>query len=448
MVNNFSFVPPVVTQLAGLRPSHEGHGNPGAAPTDSEGFFALLSGKKITIPIRLDVLEFTSANSYEIVRDGTKSSGSYTYARTGTATATLTLNPDNADSYEVGLEFASDTMVIASFSLPGGGGVNAIIPLDHQDDTPSPGADTGATPGTDTAPGSNTDTNTTPNTDTTPVATAGADNLTGTDEADTLEGLGGDDTLSGLAGDDTLRGGAGADTLNGGPGDDTLVGGPGADTLDGGPGSDHASYLSSSARVLVRLHDARGVRFGDAEGDTLTGIEHLTGSSYNDILAGDGEDNIINGGDGDDTLYGGPAGGDDTMNGGNGDDRIFGGKGDDTLTGGEGNDLLKAGAGDDTLIADGNDMDVLHGGDGKDTFQFFPSNLGGGTIADFTDGEDVIDLTPFSGIASVDDLEIESYGGNVRIELEGTDSSGADYLTTIILSDFNEANLDNSDFIF
>ena len=119
------------------------------------------------------------------------------------------------------------------------------------------------------------------------------------------------------------------------------------------------------------------------------------------------------------------------------------GRGNDTLTGGEGNDLLKGGPGEDTLIADGNYMDVLYGGPDRDTFRFFPSDLGGGSIRDFSDGEDVIDLTEFTGINSMDDLDIVSHGDNVLIEV-----SGADYLTTIILPDFDVSNLDNSDFLF
>ena len=180
----------------------------------------------------------------------------------------------------------------------------------------------------------------TPPPKTSQTGTDGPDTLNGTSGADTLDGLGGNDTIDSLAGDDTLNGGAGNDTLKGGAGDDSLEGGPGADMLDDGPGSDTASYQNSPVAVLVRLHAAHAVRFGDAEGDTLTGIEHITGSPYNDTLAGDGEDNILKGEDGDDVLFGGPAGGDDEMYGGNGDDRIFGGRGADTLTGGEGNDLL------------------------------------------------------------------------------------------------------------
>ena len=250
-------------------------------------------------------------------------------------------------------------------------------------------------------------------------------------------------TLSGRDGDDRLWGSGGNDTLNGNDGDDTLYGGPGADTLDGGAGSDTASYQNSAVAVLVRLHNASAVRNGDAAGDTLTGIEHLVGSRHNDILAGDGGDNRLEGGDGNDDLYGGPAGGDDMMYGGNGDDRVFGGRGNDTLTGGAGSDILKGGPGDDIIIVDGDDIDILYGGPDNDTFRFFPSDVGGGSIRDFTDGEDVIDLTEFTDISSMADLDIVSHGDNVRIAVSGTD-----YLTTIILSDFDVTNLDNSDFLF
>ena len=253
----------------------------------------------------------------------------------------------------------------------------------------------------------------------------------------------GNDLVVGNAVANYLKGNNGDDRIWGSGGDDILEGGAGADTLDGGPGSDTASYQNSAAAVLVRLHDAAAVRLGDAWGDVLTGIEHLVGSPYNDILAGDGEDNILKGEDGDDVLYGGPAGGDDMMYGGNGDDRIFGGRGDDTLTGGAGNDVLKGGRGADTIIVDGDDMDVVFGGPDSDTFRFFESDLGGGTIRDFTDGEDIIDLTEFTGISSTDDLDIVSHGDNVRIRLSGTD-----YSTTIILSEFDVGNLDAADFIF
>ena len=385
--------------------------NNGFAPEDGNGFFSSLSGETIALSaLGLEIiLEFTSATSVELDLDGNVSTGSYTYQKTGPNAATLELILDDNTEYTVELEYESATRLTASLEVFG---QDLSVTFDLPD-----------------AAGF--------------TVTSGDDTVNGLDSDDVIDALGGDDTVNGNAGDDTLSGGAGNDILNGGDGDDVLDGGPGADMLDGGAGSDTATYQNSAAAVLVRLHDPSAVRLGDAQGDTLTGIEHLIGSRFNDILAGDGEDNIMKGGDGDDVLYGGPAGGDDMMYGDDGDDRIFGGRGNDTLTGGEGNDTLKGGPGEDTLIADGNEMDVLNGGLHDDIFQFFPSNIGGGTIQDFTDGEDVIDLTAFTGISDMDDLDIVSHGGNVRIEVSGTD-----YLTTIILFDFDVNNLDNADFMF
>ena len=387
------------------------NGNNGYAPEDGNGFFSSLSGEKIELSVLgLAIsLEFTSANSAVLDINGNVSSGSYTYEKTGPNAAELELTLDNGDEYTVMLEYESATRITASLDV-----LNMEVSVTF--DLPDAATFT---------------------------VTSGDDTVDGLSSDDVIDALGGNDTVNGNAGNDTLSGGAGNDILNGGDGDDTLEGGPGADMLDGGPGSDTASYQNSAVAVLVRLHDARAVKFGDAEGDTLANIEHLVGSEYNDILAGDGEDNVLRGGGGHDDLYGGPAGGDDEMYGDNGDDRIFGGRGDDTLTGGEGNDVLRGGPGEDTIIVDGDDMDVLYGGPDKDTFRFFPSDLGGGSIRDFTNGEDVIDLTEFTGISSMDDLDIVSHGDNVRIELSGTD-----YLTTIILSDFDMSNLDNSDFMF
>ncbi len=132
---------------------------------------------------------------------------------------------------------------------------------------------------------------------------SGADVLTGDGNANKLDGSGGDDTLSGAGGADSLVGAAGLDTLNGDAGADTLdggadndklfggsendilTGGTGADSLDGGADTDTASYSLSVTGVTVNLSTGTGLG-GDAQGDTLTGIENVTGSLVNDVLIG------------------------------------------------------------------------------------------------------------------------------------------------------------------
>jgi len=144
------------------------------------------------------------------------------------------------------------------------------------------------------------------------------------------------ENLFGSAHNDTLTGDAGVSALSGYLGDDTLEGGAGADTLDGGAGTDTATYAGSSAAVTVDLAAGTGVG-GDAQGDTLTGVEYLKGSDYNDTLIGDAGANTLDG-----------AAGNDTLNGGDGDDTLTGGAGDDTLVGGLGANVLDGGAGTDT----------------------------------------------------------------------------------------------------
>ena len=205
------------------------------------------------------------------------------------------------------------------------------------------------------------------------------ESLIGSDFDDTLTGDSGDNTLRGGAGADILDGGAGADTasyagsedpvtvdlsqspvsatdgdaagdtlsnienligsagddtLTGDSGDNTLAGGAGADTLDGGAGADTASYEGSSLPVTIDLSQSPVSATGsDAQGDVLSNIENLIGSTGDDILTGD--------------------------------------SGDNTLTGGAGADMLRGGAGADTLV----------GGAGADTYVFL-ENDGTDTITD------------------------------------------------------------------
>lgn len=155
------------------------------------------------------------------------------------------------------------------------------------------------------------------------------DTLTGDAHNNVISGGAGDDRLNGGLGDDTLQGGAGADTLDGGDGDDWLVGGAGDDVIKGGAGWDWSSYEGANAGVTVDLTKTTAQNTGGAGTDTLTGVEHLYGSAYNDILTGDAKGNFLYGGDGDDKLSGGA--GDDHLSGGTGVNVIDGGDGWDTI---------------------------------------------------------------------------------------------------------------------
>ncbi|WP_395650153.1 M10 family metallopeptidase C-terminal domain-containing protein [Brevundimonas sp.] len=139
-----------------------------------------------------------------------------------------------------------------------------------------------------------------------------ANSIVGTAFADILRGLGGNDTISGGDGNDTIEGGLGNDALIGGNGNDSLAGGLGNDTIDGGAGVDTASYAGANGGVVANL--TSGTATGADGTDTLTSIENLAGSTFNDTLTGDGAANNIQGGGGIDTIFG--LGGNDVLTAG------------------------------------------------------------------------------------------------------------------------------------
>ncbi|UKJ76024.1 calcium-binding protein [Azospirillum brasilense] len=227
-----------------------------------------------------------------------------------------------------------------------------------------------------------------------------SDSLSGIEN---VRGGAGNDTLIGDAGDNQFSGGAGEDSLDGAAGNDSLEGGAGADTLIGGEGTDTVAYSGSAGGVTVDLVAGTGAG-GDAEGDRISGVEDITGSSHDDHLTGDGGANRIDGAAGDDTLIGGAAA--DTLIGGEGTDtadysaspeavtvdldagtghggdaegdiltgieNVIGSAFGDRLTGNGGGNRLDGGAGDDTL-AGGAGPDTLVGGEGTDTADYSAS---------------------------------------------------------------------------
>jgi Ca2+-binding RTX toxin-like protein len=108
------------------------------------------------------------------------------------------------------------------------------------------------------------------------------------------------------SGADLLIGGDGDDTLTGGAGNDTLIGGLGNDRLTGGNDIDTLSYQTTSGPVTVNLTTRKAA--GAAGNDTLSTIENVIGSPFNDTITGDLLNNLLDGGDGipgNDTILGG-----------------------------------------------------------------------------------------------------------------------------------------------
>ncbi len=308
---------------------------------------------------------------------------------------------------------------------------------------------------------------------------------------DRVEAGDGNDMLMGQGGKDALHGEKGSDHLDGGAGDDGLVGGLGADELEGGVGRDTAVYKRSLSGVTVSLTTGLG-HGGDAQGDTLNGIEALAGSSFDDLLTGDAGGNRLNGASGADKLYG--LSGNDTFLTGSGYDHVDGGAGSDTvsyedswagvkvnlatglnqdaaasrdvlvsienitgskyadqltgsdalnkLTGGAGNDVIRAGAGND-YIYEGLGNDTLSGEAGNDVF-VFSGIFNNDTVTDFTAGLGRTDRVWLRGLDVKNMAELLSVA---------TDTSAGVYINladhgSITLKGLKVSQLAADDFLF
>ncbi len=259
------------------------------------------------------------------------------------------------------------------------------------------------------------------------------DDFMGTPQDDTLSGDRGMNAIVGLAGDDSLNGLGGNDIIQGDAGDDTISGGSGADTLNGGADEDVLFYFGSVGGVTVDLNeDGAGFQQasgGDAEGDIISGFEHVYGSEHADVITGNAGRNI---------LFG--YAGDDVINGLDGDDVIRGGLGADTLDGGNGNDWVRyveSASGVTVNLTVGWDgFQSASGGDGEgDVLSGFENIQGSDFGDDLTgdagknyilgfDGDDMIDggagNDTIRGGEGADTLE----GGSGADVLQYTDSAG------------------------
>jgi Ca2+-binding RTX toxin-like protein len=318
---------------------------------------------------------------------------------------------------------------------------------------------------------------------------AAATRLAGGAGNDFLTGQNGTDTLQGEAGHDQLRGNNGNDSLSGGDGDDFLAGGDGDDTLDGGTGWDRVSHFTGATSGVTVDLNVQGVAQNTERGmDTLIGIEHSSGTAFNDILIGNGGDNwlwgdptgndslsgnggndllwvgvgnhIVSGGSGVDTLgvnttdlpsgvtwslalQGAPQpsghgtldlSGVENLSGSEHDDSLTGDGGDNFLGGGLGNDSVSGGAGNDVLRGDGAiTIDTHGGGSGPivtyNDVQLVVGGVSGDDLLEGGDGDDTID-----GGGGADTASYASASGDVQVFLSpsGGSSSGAAGNDTLI----------------
>jgi Ca2+-binding RTX toxin-like protein len=211
------------------------------------------------------------------------------------------------------------------------------------------------------------------------TGTSQNDSIVGDAQNNSINGSAGNDNLAGGQGNDVLNGGDfflfgspdGDDVLDGGEGDDTLIASGGNDTLDGGIGNDTADYSqfngaitllptgiiqkdgfpsgsdklinidtiiapqfsffgpsqidasTSGGTVSINVNLARNsLILNNATPDPLEfniqNFANVTGTTQNDIIAGDFRDNVLDGDAGDDKLI--ASEGFDTLDGGIGSD--------------------------------------------------------------------------------------------------------------------------------
>ena len=147
-------------------------------------------------------------------------------------------------------------------------------------------------------------------------------------------------SLDGNELDNVLTGNVAANTLFGGSGADSLAGNGGHDKLFGGTGTDTADYSAATSDTTVILLNFDGVpqpTFSSGS-DSLSSIENLTGSAFNDKLVGNASSNVIRGGAGGDTING--YGGGDFLFGEAGNDGFRASSGPDAFDGGTGVDFV------------------------------------------------------------------------------------------------------------
>ena len=286
--------------------------------------------------------------------------------------------------------------------------------------------------------------------------------------------------LYGEAGDDTLEAyNATKVLLSGGEGNDEIYSSGKENTITGGKGDD--SIEVDSTKTLITYADGDGNDLVEGFNSTST-LKIGNGTTDTYYVEKDGDNVIVTVGDGSITLNDAASLWVETLNGGKGGlknikgtfqsdtltvtvsaatldagiktadasartaaTKIVGNSEDNSIIGGSGKDKLYGKDGNDTLDG-GKGNDYLHGGAGNDVFVL---SAGKDTIADYTEGEDVV------YIGGSGDLEIgTSISGNNGIaKINGTTVvfTNAKFKTAKFVTDnddfeitFGAENLDNS----
>src|SRR5436309_1754433 len=99
--------------------------------------------------------------------------------------------------------------------------------------------------------------------------------------------------------------------------------------MNGGDGVDILSYANAASAVTINLGLTTAQNTGGAGTDTVSNLEGIIGSGFNDTLTGSYIAETIKGGAGNDTI-----------DGGGGNDFLYGGAGQDTITGSAGGDVF------------------------------------------------------------------------------------------------------------
>ena len=262
-------------------------------------------------------------------------------------------------------------------------------------------------------------------------------------------------------GTDTIMGGVSRvigsnfnDTITGDGNNNVIEGGFGNDVLDGGGGNDTLSYQhatggAGNVGVTVNLTISAQQNTVQAGMDTLTNFENLYGSSFNDILTGNGN-SMLEGGPGADHIIGqlgqadvasyehaaagvtvnlgtpalntGEAAGDtftfiNNVHGSHFGDQITGNINANTLDGGAGgNDQLTGLAGNDTFVFRGGHLTITDFNQGGGAFNPLEGDLI--DIRNFNNGPAMTDADINALIAASSGSQLDFGNGNI-IDLTG-----------------------------